>query len=123
MSGLLRWTTRVNAYYYLLTDVYPPFTFDDDPSYPVRVAIPEPQRLNRAEVFFRYFLALPVAIVAAIVLWCAGTLMAFIAWLIVLVAGQLPPSLHLAYPAVIRFQTRVLATLDADPGLSGRSLR
>src|ERR1700728_3476839 len=30
LSGLLRWATRVNAYYYLLTDVYPPFTFDDD---------------------------------------------------------------------------------------------
>ncbi|HEY1666836.1 MAG TPA: DUF4389 domain-containing protein, partial [Trebonia sp.] len=106
MSGLLRWGTRVNAYYYLLTDVYPPFTFDDDPSYPVRVAIPEPQRLNRFEVFFRYILVLPAAIVAGVAIWGASTLMAFIAWLITLVAGQLPPSLYLAYLAVIRFQTR-----------------
>jgi hypothetical protein len=62
LSGLLRWTTRVQAYNFLLTDVYPPFTLDDDPAYPVRVAIPEPQRLNRAAVFFRHFLALPVHI-------------------------------------------------------------
>ncbi|MGH3225599.1 MAG: DUF4389 domain-containing protein [Streptosporangiaceae bacterium] len=106
LSGLLRWTTRVNAYYYLLTDVYPPFTFDDDPSYPVRVAIPEPRRLNRFAVFFRYILVFPAAIVAGVAIWGAGTLMAFIAWLITLVAGQLPPSLYLAYLAVIRFQTR-----------------
>jgi hypothetical protein len=120
MSGLLRWATRVNAYYYLLTDVYPPFTFDDDPSYPVRVAIPEPQRLNRFAVFFRYILVLPAALVAGIAVWGASTLMAFIAWLITLVAGQLPPSLYLAYLAVIRFQTRCSGYLwmltEAYPG-------
>jgi hypothetical protein len=106
LSGVLRWTTRVHAYNFLLTDAYPPFTFDDDPSYPVRVAIPEPQRLNRFEVFFRCILVIPAGIVAGIVVWGASTLMAFIAWLIALVAGQLPPSLYLAYVAVIRFQTR-----------------
>ena len=47
LSGVLRWTARVYAYNYLLTDAYPPFTFDDDPTYPVRVAIPEPQRGRR----------------------------------------------------------------------------
>jgi Domain of unknown function (DUF4389) len=107
LSGLLRWETRFRAYDYLLTDVYPPFKFDDDPSYPVRVAIPEPQRLNRAAVFFRYFLVFPVSILAGIVGFGAGTLMAFIAWLVTLVAGQLPASMHLAYVAVLRFQTRL----------------
>jgi hypothetical protein len=109
LSGVLRWTARVYAYDYLLTDAYPPFTFDDDPTYPVRVAIPEPQRLNRAAVFFRYFLILPVGILAGIVISGASTLMSFIAWLIALVAGQLPPSLYLAYVAVVRFQTRYYA--------------
>ena len=28
MIGLIRWSTRVNAYTYLLTDEYPPFRFD-----------------------------------------------------------------------------------------------
>jgi hypothetical protein len=106
LSGVVRWTTRVHAYNFLLTDVYPPFSLDDDPTYPVRVAIPYPQPLNRAAVFFRYLIALPAAFLVAIVGFGAGTLMAFIAWLIVLVAGQLPPSYHLAFAAVIRFQTR-----------------
>ena len=106
LSGVTHWATRVHAYNFLLTDVYPPFSFDDDPTYPVRVALPAPQQLNRAAVFFRYFIAIPAALLAGIVGFGASTLMAFIAWLIVLVAGQLPPSFHLAYAAVIRFQTR-----------------
>ena len=106
LSGVVRWATRVHAYDLLLTDVYPPFAWRTTPAYPVRVAIPEPQRLNRAAVFFRYFLAIPAGILGAIVVFGASTLMAFVAWLIVLVAGQLPPSFYLAYAAVMRFQTR-----------------
>jgi Domain of unknown function (DUF4389) len=106
LSGLLRWSARVSAYEFLLTDVYPPFTLDDDPSYPVRVAIPEPQRLNRAAVFFRYFLAFPAALLLALITWGAGTIVVFIAWLITLITGQMPPSLHQAYVAVLRFQLR-----------------
>src|SRR5689334_6047030 len=34
LSGVVRWATRVHAYNYLLTDVYPPFTLEDDPTYP-----------------------------------------------------------------------------------------
>jgi Domain of unknown function (DUF4389) len=26
--GIMRWSTRVNAYLYLLTDEYPPFSLD-----------------------------------------------------------------------------------------------
>jgi hypothetical protein len=107
LSGYLRWSTRVSAYHLLLTDVYPPFAFEDDPAYPVRVAIPEAQRLNRAAVFFRYFLALPVVLLAGIVAFGAGTLMAFIAWLVTLITGQLPTSFHLAFVAVARYQARV----------------
>jgi Domain of unknown function (DUF4389) len=28
LVGVLRWSTRVNAYFYLLTDEYPPFSLD-----------------------------------------------------------------------------------------------
>ena len=83
---------RVIAYELLLTDVYPPFTFDDDLAYPVRLVLPEPQRLNRAAVFFRIILAIPASIVSAVVAYGVGTLMTFIAWLITLVAGRLPAS-------------------------------
>ena len=120
LSGVMRWVTRVQAYCLLLTDVYPPFSLDDEPTYPVRVAIPEPQQLNRAAVFFRCFLAFPAAWLGGILIYGACTLMAFIAWLITLCTGQLPPAFHLAYAAVIRFQARyycyVLMLTPTYPG-------
>lgn len=108
LSGWLRWTTRVTAYQLLLTDAYPPFSPNDEPAYPVRVAIAAPQPLNRAAVLFRFFLAIPVTLLDTIVRLGSATLMGFIAWLITLVAGRLPSGLHLAFVAVTRFQTRYL---------------
>jgi hypothetical protein len=120
LSGVLRWYIRVYAYGLLLTDVYPRFTLDDDPSYPVRIAVPPGQRLNRAAVFFRIILMIPVGIVSGILSYGAGTLMALIAWLITLVTGQLPASYHLAYGAVTRFMARyygfALMLTPAYPG-------
>jgi hypothetical protein len=108
LSGYLRWSTRVFGYVLLLTEAYPPFSLDDDPEYAVRIAIPAPQRLNRAAVFFRFILALPVAILASIIGYGGITLVALVAWLITVFTGRLPAPLHLAYAATLRFQTRYL---------------
>lgn len=109
LSGFLRWGARVAAYGLLLTDAYPPFTFNDDLAYPVRLALPEPGRLNRAAVFFRIILAIPAAIVTSALTYGAGTLIAIIAWLITLVGGRLPASLHEAFAAVVRYEMRYYA--------------
>src|SRR5260370_36176490 len=82
LTGYLRWLTRVYAYLFLLTDVYPPFSLDDA-DYPVRVAV-MPGRLNRLAVLFRYFLLIPCWIVLAIVSYGALTIFLFVTWLIVL---------------------------------------
>jgi hypothetical protein len=108
LSGYLRWTTRVIAYVYLLTDAYPPFSLDDAPGYPAGVAIPAPQRLNRFAVFFRFILFIPAGIVAGVIGYGLG-LIVFIGWLVTLVAGRLPSPFHLAFTAVLRFQTRYYA--------------
>ena len=63
-------------------------------------------RLNRAAVFFRYFLALPARILASLLTWGACTLVGFAAWLVTLVAGRLPLALHGAFCALLRFQAR-----------------
>ena len=106
LSGLARWNARVYGYAYLLTDVYPPFTFDDVPWYPVQVAIPAPQRLNRFAVFFRLIMALWADLVLALAGGAGMTLAAVIGWLITLITGKLPAPLHLAFTAVLRYQTR-----------------
>ena len=106
LSGFMRWVLRYQAYLYLLTDVYPPFTLDDVPEYPVRLAIPERQRLNRAAVFFRFILAIPGMIVSAVATEGASSLVLFVAWLIALVNGHLPRPLHQALTALLRYQMR-----------------
>ena len=107
MSGYIRWQARVTAYGMLLTDEYPPFSLDDEPGYPVRIAIPLRQRLNRAAVFFRIILVIPASLLSALVTYGGLTIVALIAWLITLITGKLPNSLHAAYTAIFRYSTRV----------------
>ena len=108
LSGYLRWSTRVYGYVLLLTEAYPPFSLDDDPEYAVRIAVPAPQQLNRAAVFFRFILVVPAAFLASFIGYGGCTLLAFVAWLITVFTGRLPGPLHLAYASVLRFQTRYL---------------
>lgn len=108
LTGYLRWLSRAQAYQYLLTDQYPPFTLDDR-DYPVRLAVAPEQELNRAAVFFRFFLLIPAWIVQSVVGYGALTLFQFASWLIVLVNGQMPDTVHQALSAVLRYNYRVLA--------------
>ena len=118
LTGYLRWLSRVYAYNYLLTDVYPPFTLDDA-DYPVRLAV-MPGQLNRLAVLFRFFLLIPCWIVQAVVSYGALTIFMFVTWLIVLVTGQMPDAIHQGLAAVLRYQVRTLgfATMltSAYPG-------
>jgi hypothetical protein len=106
LSGLAHWNARVYGYAYLLTDVYPPFTLDAEPGYPVVIALPEQGRLNRVAVFFRFILLWWAYIVLGVVSGGANSIVLFIAWLITLITGKLPTPLHQAYTAVLRYQTR-----------------
>ena len=105
LSGYMRWYARVYGYVFLLTDVYPPFALEDEPGYPVRLAVVTQERLNRLAVFFRIILAIPAAIVAGAAI-AGATLVSIIAWLVTLITGQLPDSLHLAFTAVLRYYFR-----------------
>jgi len=107
LTGYLRWLTRVYAYTFLLTDVYPPFSLEDA-DYPVRVAV-APGPLNRLAVLFRFFLLIPCGIVATILGYGAFTLVQLVSWLIVLITGRMPDPLHQALTAVLRYQIRTYA--------------
>jgi Domain of unknown function (DUF4389) len=103
ISGVVRWQARVYAYSLFLTDAYPPFSLEDEP-YPVRLVTAR-ARLNRAAVFFRLILVIPAVIVLGAALYGMAVL-SFFFWLIALVAGRLPHSLHQAIAAVLRFEFR-----------------
>src|SRR6266571_5005664 len=109
LSGVLRWQARVNAYYLLLTDLYPPFSLDDA-DYPVRVAT-QPGSLNRLAVLFRIILAIPAAIVVGLLTYGLETISMFVVWLIVLITGRMPDALHAAISSVLRYTTRYIGYL------------
>lgn len=122
LSGVLRWQTRVSAYYLLLTDLYPPFSLDDA-DYPVRVAV-RPGPLNRLAVLFRFILAIPAAIVLGALTYGLETITMFVVWLIVLITGRMPEALHEAISSVLRYTTRYtgylfLLTSEYPRGLYG----
>ncbi len=111
LTGYVRWQARVLAYAFLLTDKYPPFSLENDDSFPVWVTA-QPGPLNRAAVFFRIILIIPAYLVVAIVTYGSITIVAFITWLIVLFTGQMPRSAFEAYAAVVRYQVRVYGYLS-----------
>ena len=106
VSGVVRWTTRVGAYMYLLTDRYPPFSLDDE-DYPARPILPEPGRLNRWAVLFRGILVIPAYVFAQIVEYGLSFPLLFVAWLIALFSGRMHPALYPAYSALLRYQVRL----------------
>jgi hypothetical protein len=86
----MRMLGRVNAYYYLLTDQYPPFDGEPDDAYPVRIQVGPPQdSYDRVKVFFRGLLLIPVWIVAY--LYALGlAVVTFIAWFAIVFTGKYP---------------------------------
>jgi hypothetical protein len=106
ISGVLRWSTRVSAYGYLLTDAYPPFSLEDE-AYPARPFLPAPGPLNRWTVLFRWVLVWPASVFAQIVWRGLFIPLAIVAWFIVLIGGRMPPPLYWAYAALLRYETRV----------------
>jgi hypothetical protein len=108
LTGFVRWQTRVGAYFYLLTDQYPPFSFEDE-DYPVRPVLPPSGRLNRWAVLFRLILIIPAAFFGTIVAYGLVAPLLLVTWLIVLVGGEMPGALYWAYSALLRYQMRFQA--------------
>ena len=106
LSGLVRWEVRVNAYVLLLTDQYPPFSFDDM-DYPVRPILPAPGPLNRLAVLFRLILAVPAAVFAQIVNYGLTVPLIIAMWVVIIVKGRMPPTLYTTYAALVRYQARL----------------
>lgn len=105
LCGVLRWTTRVNAYFFLITDQYPPFSLASEESYPVDV-ISRAGNLNRGAVLFRIVLVIPAAVVSALS-WVGIVVLALPIWLWVVLVGHLPAPVFGAVAATLRYQTRV----------------
>ena len=105
IAGVLRWNVRVQSYFFFLTDTYPPYSLGDEDMYPIRIAVPPPEELNRAAVLFRLFIAIPGSIVVN-VLGAGLGIVSVGSWFMVLVTGELPRPLFEATRVVLRYQAR-----------------
>ena len=106
LTGWIRWATRVSAYFYFLTDEYPPFSLEEDLSYPVKIRIPSRSRLNPLAVLFRIILVIPAAIVSSVV-GSGAFLIAVASWFMITFTGREPAPLYEVLRVFVRYQTRV----------------
>jgi hypothetical protein len=104
-----RWNANVSAYYGLLRDEYPPFSWDAG-EYPVQYEVDYPDELNRWLPLVKWLLVIPHVIVlmflfiAAFVIW-------IIAWFAILFTGKFPRGMFDFVVGVTRWQYRVNAYL------------
>jgi Domain of unknown function (DUF4389) len=106
LSDVVPWFTRIEAYLFLLTDRYPPFSFDDT-EYAVRPLMPPSGRLNRWAVLFRFVIIVPAAVFLQIVRYGLTIPLLFVTWLTVLFRGQMPMALYGPYAASVRYSLRL----------------
>ncbi len=116
-----RFTTRVCAYLFLLTDTYP--STEDEQSVHLNLKYPEVKKdLNRWMPLVKWFLAIPHYIVLTVLV--LGAMVAtIIAWFSILFTGKYPKSLFEYVVGVGRWGLRVTAyafllTTDKYPPFS-----
>ncbi len=93
VTGYLRFSTRLNGWFLLLTDEWPAFDGGDHPEYPIRLLIPEPQEeYTRWKVLLRIILVIPVAIMIYI-FNLLTELIGFVLWIVIVITGKAPRGL------------------------------
>ncbi len=144
-----RWSLRVGGYFLLITDKYPPFTGDEQPGYPVSVAVEKPTQISRLLVFLRlpippstlsytfppafrwtanWFAGFPMAFPHQVVLsflYIAAAVILFVSWWAILFTGKFPKSMFDFVVWVFRWNTRVTGYTyyftDKYPPFSGEA--
>jgi uncharacterized membrane protein YfbV (UPF0208 family) len=126
----LAYSAQLDAYFFLLTDVYPdsnPLTaLPDIPPRedPIELKVHAGLERSRLSVFFRLLLVIPHLIWLG--LWGLAALVAVIVnWFATLIAGVSPLALHGFLAAYVRYQNHVYAYLfliaDPYPGFTGQA--
>ena len=104
---LLRFTSRVTAYQYLLTDRYP--STDEEQTAHLVIDYPDvAEDLGRWKPLVKWLLAIPHYVVL-MVLGLAATLAVIAAWFAILVTGSYPRGIFRFVVGVQRWKLRVLA--------------
>ena len=105
-AGFLRMVTRVNGFYYLLNDEWPPFGGDEAPDYPVRVGVAPPlDQYSRLKTGLRIIYGIPVYLLALVQSLILGVC-ALIGWFAIVFTGKLPEGLFNPMRSATAYMTR-----------------
>ena len=121
--GVMRWTWRVNFYAGhggIGTDIYPPFTLADVPTYPAHFDVAYPEKLSNGLVLVKWWLlAIPQYLIIGAVTGGYGrygsqglnliTLLILVAGFALLFTGRYPPRLFALTVGANRWYYRVMA--------------
>lgn len=109
VGGILRFNMRVNGWFYLQTDEWPPFGIGEDPGYPIRVNFhPPAARQSRLKTLFRLILVIPLLVLYyAMSMALSGV--AVVSWLTIVFRGYQPAAIHNALAYLMGWTTRVSA--------------
>jgi hypothetical protein len=109
LAGTGRWLVRVSGYFYFMTESYPPFSFGEEPGYPVVARFDYPEDgVARWRPIVHWLLAIPHYIVLY-VLGAVAFVCHIIAGFAILFTGRYPHSLFDLILGFVRWQTRVNA--------------
>jgi hypothetical protein len=107
-AGVLRNVARVNAYFNLQTDEWPPFGFEEAPEYPIRIPIGPPlERYNRWKTGFRFILGVPVYFILYLI--SSVYVAAVIAWFHIVFVGRTATGTHNVLSYALAYQLRATA--------------
>jgi uncharacterized protein DUF4389 len=108
VASFLRYATFVNAYAYLLTDRFPPFS-GEDPAYPVQLGIGPPKaEYSRLSAAFRLILYIPVYVISYALGIVAGVGVV-LAWFAIVLLGRQIEGLQQMVILGISYQQRAMA--------------
>jgi Domain of unknown function (DUF4389) len=110
-ADVLRFIARTNAFFYLQTDKWPPFGFEEAPGYAIQASVDPPlERYNRWKTGFRFILGFPVFFMLYLIgsVWpMAGV----IAWFHIVFRGRSAAGTHNVLSYGLAYQLRATAYL------------
>lgn len=109
VAGFVRFYQRAFAYWYLVTDDFPPFDGGEHPEYPVQIAIGRPlAEYNRVKTLFRIIIMIPVYVIQQIMsIWAFFVAIAL--WFVAVFTGRTSPALTEAMRLPTAYLTRSIA--------------
>lgn len=103
MAQYVRFTTHINAYFWIAADPYP--SFMGDRAYPVDLEIADPVTQSRLTILFRHILAIP-ALIVAYVLQNVASVIAVLAWFLALFTGRMNKGMEDLLAYILRYQAQ-----------------